>query len=183
MVIAPCCQVGDGAPASVQQSFQDALTRNKVAVQLPVSSPAARVGSGYVQMVQSASTDAPAVFMLAKPDQLGTAFLVAGALLARYQALGGPGGDLGYPVSDASGGGTQLFAGGALAGSPVRIVTGAILARWAALGYENGAAGLPVSDVAAFSTFAANSGCPKSFSQGRDLCRHRRTAEPDRPTW
>ena len=124
VVIAPCCQVGDGAPASVQQSFQDALARNQVSAQIPVSAPAARVGSGYVQMVQSSSPEAPVVFLLAKADQAGTAYLVAGAMLARYQALGGPGGDLGYPLSDASGGGTQLFAGGALAGNPVRVVSG-----------------------------------------------------------
>src|SRR2546430_12399384 len=51
-VIAPCCQVGDGAPTAVQRSFQDALTRNQIAVQLPVAAPAVRVGSGYVQTVQ-----------------------------------------------------------------------------------------------------------------------------------
>ena len=45
IVISPCCQVGDGAPPVVQQSFQDALTRNKISVQLPLPSPAARVGS------------------------------------------------------------------------------------------------------------------------------------------
>ena len=30
IVISPCCQVGDGAPPVVQQSFRDALTRNKI---------------------------------------------------------------------------------------------------------------------------------------------------------
>ena len=54
IVISPCCQVGDGAPPVVQQSFRDALTRNKISVQPPIPSPAARVGSGYIQMVQSA---------------------------------------------------------------------------------------------------------------------------------
>ena len=64
------------------------------------------------------------VYLLAQSDRLGTAYVVAGAILARYQALGGPAGELGYPASDASAGGTQLFANGAaLGGSPVRLVT------------------------------------------------------------
>ena len=133
IVISPCCQVGDGAPSAVQQAFQDALARNKIVAQAPLPAPAARVGGGYVQMVQSA--DSNAVYMLAQSDRLGTAYVVAGAILARYQALGGPAGTLGYPASDASAGGTQLFANGAaLGGSPVRLVTAPILAKWALLG-------------------------------------------------
>ena len=141
-MIAPCCQVGDGAPATVQQAFQDALSRNKIVAQFPLPAPAARVGAGYVQMVQSA--DSTAVYMLAQSDRLGTAYVVSGAILTRYQALGGPAGTLGYPASDVSGGGTQMFANGAaLGGNPVRLVTSPILAKWALLGYESGAAGFP----------------------------------------
>ncbi|HXK05741.1 MAG TPA: hypothetical protein VMS37_25290, partial [Verrucomicrobiae bacterium] len=55
IVIAPCCQVGDGSTPAVQQSFQDALTRNKISAAIPVPSPAQRVGNGYVQMVQDTS--------------------------------------------------------------------------------------------------------------------------------
>src|ERR1019366_6200349 len=52
IVISPCCQLGDGAPPVVQQSFKDALTRNKISVQPPIPSPAQRVGNGYIQVVQ-----------------------------------------------------------------------------------------------------------------------------------
>ena len=164
IVVAPCCQVGDGAPTAVQQAFQDALTRDKIAVATPVQAPASRVGNGYVQMVQSI---AGSVVMLAQSDTLGTAYVVAGPLLTSYQAMGGPSGSLGYPISDASAGGTQLFANSAaLAGTPVRLVSGVVLAKWALLGYETGAAGLPQSDASAFATPGVNSGQQQSFTGG-----------------
>ncbi|HEV2445028.1 MAG TPA: Ig-like domain-containing protein, partial [Candidatus Sulfopaludibacter sp.] len=146
VVTAPCCQVGDGAPLSVQSAFQSALTRNQVTAQTPVAAPAIRSGSGYIQMVQSNNSSAPVTYLIAQSDQSGSAFLVSAALLSAYQALGGPAGSMGYPASDASAGGTQQFQNGALAGSPVRIVSGPILAKWGLLGYETGAAGPPVSD-------------------------------------
>src|ERR1019366_9558207 len=65
IVISPCCQVGEGAPPVVQQSFKDALTRNKISVQPPIPSPAERVGNGYIQMVQSAD-GAAATYILAE---------------------------------------------------------------------------------------------------------------------
>jgi len=120
VVTMTCCQVGDGAPVAVQQAFQAALARNKIAVQLPVAGSAVRAGSGYVQMVQSSGANSTA-YMLAEADQAGAAYVVGGAVLARYQGLGGPTGALGYPASDQSSGGTQQFQNGAaLAGSPVR---------------------------------------------------------------
>ncbi len=168
IVISPCCQVGDGAPASVQQAFQDALTRNKIVVQPPLPAPAARVGGGYVQMLQS--PDSNTTYMLAQSDRLGTAYVVSGGILARYQALGGPAGTLGYPASDASAGGTQLFANGAaLGGSPVRLVQAPILAKWALLGYDSGAAGLPAGEAVPFSTLGANSGQQQAFTKGTIL--------------
>ena len=166
IVIAPCCQVGDGAPPLVQQSFKDALTRNKISVQSPIPSPATRVGNGYLQMVQSADAGA-AIYLVAQSDKVGTAFVVGGAVLTAWQALGGAGGPLGYPVSDLSAGGTQRFENGAaLAGNPVRLVSGGILTKWALLGYESGAAGAPSSDAAVFSTFGANSGSAQAFAGG-----------------
>jgi uncharacterized protein (TIGR03437 family) len=167
LVTAPCCQVGDGAPASVQQSFQTALARDQVVVQVPVSAPATRVGSGYIQMLQSADPNAPVVYMLAKSDSVGTAFLVSGAVLAYYLAAGGPAGPLGYPLGDVSAGGTQLFLNGAaLAGNPVRLVSGAVLTKWALLGLEAGTAGPPVADATAYSTFGANAGLTQAFANG-----------------
>ena len=167
LVIAPCCQIGDGAPAAVAQAFQDALTRNKLTAQVPVPSAAARVGNGYVQMVQASGAGVSGQVMLAQSDSLGTAYVVAGAVLVRYLVLGGPAGALGYPIGDQSAGGTQLFAASAaLAGNPVRLVSGGTLAKWSALGYETGTAGPPTSDAAAFSTFGADSGFAQSFGGG-----------------
>jgi hypothetical protein len=134
IVISPCCQVGDGAPPVVQQSFRDALTRNKIPVQPPIPSPAARVGGGYIQMVQSA--DSAETYILAQSDKIGTAFVVGGVVLAAWQSLGGAGGPLGYPATDLTAGGTQRFEGAALAGNPVRLVSGGILTKWGLLGMK-----------------------------------------------
>jgi len=164
IVISPCCQVGDGAPPVVQQSFRDALTRNKISVQPPIPSPAARVGGGYIQMLQSA--DSAETYVLAQSDKIGTAFVVGGAVLAAWQSLGGAGGPLGYPVTDLTAGGTQRFEGAALAGNPVRLVSGGVLTKWGLLGYETGTAGAPLYDPAAFSTFGANSGIGQGFAGG-----------------
>jgi len=48
-----------------------------------------------------------------------TGYVVAGAMLGQYMALGGPAGALGYPLADATAGGRQTFEHGALAGNPV----------------------------------------------------------------
>jgi uncharacterized protein (TIGR03437 family) len=166
IVIAPCCQVGDGAPPLVQQSFKDALTRNKITVQTPIPSPATRAGSGYLQLVQSADAGG-ATYVVAESDRVGSAFVVGGAVLTAWQSLGGATGPLGYPVTDLSAGGTQRFENGtALAGNPVRLVSGGILTKWGSLSYETGVAGAPISDAAAFSTFGANSGSAQAFSGG-----------------
>jgi uncharacterized protein (TIGR03437 family) len=164
LVIAPCCQVGDGAPASVQSSFQDALTRNKITAQLPVAGPALRLGSGYVQAVQASDGT---TWWIAQSDKVGTAYVVGGLILEKYQALGGPSGALGYPTSDRSAGGTQTFENSAaLAGNPVRLVSGGVLAKWTSLGLETGSAGAPTADAVAFSTFGANSGTAQAFTGG-----------------
>jgi uncharacterized protein (TIGR03437 family) len=161
-----CCQVGDGAPTAVQQAFQSALTRNQISVELPVAGPAVRAGSGYVQMVESSGANG-AVYMIGEADQAGVAYVVGGAVLTRYQGLGGPAGALGYPSSDQSAGGTQRFQNSAaLAGNPVRVVSGLILSKWALLNYEAGAAGAPVAEATTFSTMGANSGAMQSFANG-----------------
>ena len=160
----PCCQVGEGAPnATAAQAFQDAVTRNRLALQLPGRYPVRRAGNGYVQEVATANG---ARVVLALPDRVAQAFVLAGALLARYEDLGGPAGLLGYPQSDASAGGRQSFENGALAGVPVRLVAGALLTRWQALGLEGGALGSPVSEGAGFFTFAATSGTQQAFRSG-----------------
>jgi uncharacterized protein (TIGR03437 family) len=171
-VTAPCCAVGEGAPSSVvSQTFQDAVTRNRLNLRLPAADPVRRLGAGYVQEVFDANPSFTIRYLLAKPDNVATVFVVTGELLARYEELGGPLGPLGYPASDATPGGRQMFAGGAmaLAGSPVRLVSGAIAAKWAALGYETVLAGPPLSDAVPFSTFMATSGQAQAFQNGTIL--------------
>jgi len=83
---------GRWAPLAVQQSFQDALTRNRISVQVPVASPAQRVADGYIQMVQS-SDAAATVYILAQSDKVGAAYVVGGAC-HRLAVDGGAGGSL-----------------------------------------------------------------------------------------
>jgi uncharacterized protein (TIGR03437 family) len=162
IVNAVCCSVGEGAPTSVAAAFQAALTRNHLAAAMPVPDAASRSGSGYVQTV----TASGATCLLAMADGASTAYVVSGALLAAYLALGGPAGSVGYPSSDATSAGRQMFAGGALAGSPVQLVSGTVLAKWAALGYETGSAGPPTGAAYAFTTFTGSSGTAQSFANG-----------------
>ena len=165
-VFSRCCDVGEGATPAVQQGFQDAVLRNRLAVVTPVPGPVERKGAGYIQQLQSSEPGSPAVYLLAMPDRQAAAYLVAGQILARYLDLGGPTGVLGYPIGDANAAGRQLFENGALAGTPVTLVSGAVLNKWAVLGYEAGPAGLPAGDVSSFSTFGANSGEQQAFRGG-----------------
>jgi uncharacterized protein (TIGR03437 family) len=163
-VSAPCCQVGEGAPtAEIQRSFQDAITRSRLAVAVPSPFPVRRVGAGYVQDVASPEG---VRHLLAKSDRISTAYVISGELLASYERAAGPLGSFGYPVSDASSGGAQLFEGGALAGTPPRPVTGALLTKWATLGYETGAAGPPSSDAQNFVSANSTGGAAQSFRGG-----------------
>ncbi len=164
-VSSPCCQIGEGAPtAAMQQSFQDAVTRQRLNVKLPAANPVARVGIGYVQELTSA--DSSQRYLLCRSDRSPGVFVVGGDLLRAYELEGGPAGKTGYPTADATAGGRQVFEGGVLAGSPVYLVTGAIAARWAALGFEAGALGPPVSAPAAALSFRGASGTLQSFRGG-----------------
>lgn len=165
-VTAPCCDIGAGAPTpAIQQAFQDAVTRNKLSLRLPVPTAVRRAGTGYVQDVQDAATGAP--YLIAVADGSLAGYVLGGALLASYNDLGGPSGSLGYPVSDATTGGRQLFANqAALAGNPVQMVAGPFLAKWAALSYETGAAGSPTSAVVPALSFRATTGQTQSFKSG-----------------
>lgn len=168
-VAAPCCAVGEGAPtAALQQSFLDAVARNRLNPRLPSASPVQRVGAGYLQEFVTADTGVR--FVLAKPDSSAVAYLLSGGLLTAFEAAGGPGGALGYPSSDPSLTGRQLFENqAALAGDPIRPVDGLILTRWAQLGYETGALGNPVSVVSRFLTFNATAGRAQYFANGAIL--------------
>ena len=168
-VAAPCCAVGEGAPtAALQQSFLDAIARNRLNPRLPAASPVQRFGAGYLQ--EFVSVDNGVRFVLAKPDSSSLAYLLTGGLLAAYEGAGGPGSSLGYPASDPTATGRQNFENQtALGGDPVQIVSGAILTRWAQLGYESGALGNPASPVSRFLTFNATAGRAQNFRNGAIL--------------
>jgi uncharacterized protein (TIGR03437 family) len=165
-VTAPCCQIGEGAPTPViTQAIQDAVTRNRLTIALPARSPAQRIGLGYAQELFSTGAQ-PVRYLVAKPDQSPSAYVVTGDFLARYDQTGGLAGSLGYPASDAAASGRQLFQNAsALAGSPVRLVTGAILAKWTGLNFENGA-GAPVDEAASVLASTGNRGTRQTFAKG-----------------
>ncbi|HEU0120050.1 MAG TPA: hypothetical protein VFQ91_05950 [Bryobacteraceae bacterium] len=163
-VQAPCCQLGEGAPsAAAAQAFADAFTRNRLTLTVPLPGPVRRVGNGYQQDATAAGGER---IVIALPDRSAQAWILRGGLLAAYEQAGGAAGALGYPATDATAGGRQLFEGGALAGSPVQWVSGGILAKWAMLNYENGALGPPAGPEMAFATFAASSGVTQNFREG-----------------
>ena len=166
MVNSPCCALGEGSPTpSIQQAFQDAATRNHLALKLPAASPVSRAGSGYIQTVQDANTGT--TLLLALSDRSSSAYVLTGAILAKYLQLGGPNGPLGYPSSDATASGRQLFENSAaLAGNPVQDVSGAFLAKWAALSYEAGPAGPPLSEQTSVLSFRATAGIEQMFANG-----------------
>ncbi|MDQ6650914.1 MAG: N-acetylmuramoyl-L-alanine amidase [Actinomycetota bacterium] len=82
---------------------------------------------------------------------------VHGAILAAYDGLGGPGGLLGFPVSDETAAPDQVgrfsyFARGGIYWTPAagaHEVHGAILQHWAQLGFEHSVLGYPTSDESA----------------------------------
>ena len=167
-VTAPCCQIGEGAPnPTIQQSFVDAVTRTRLSVRLPSPSPVRRAGAGFIQELAPVDPNSTVRYLLARGDDSPNAYLVTGALLTRYLELGGPPGALGYPLADATAGGRQLFAGGALAGSPLaQVVTAPILTRWGVQGYESGQAGVPRGPVESVLSFTATLGLTQNFSGG-----------------
>ncbi|MCU0245758.1 MAG: hypothetical protein MUC42_04240, partial [Bryobacter sp.] len=166
IVTAPCCAVGEGAPtAEIAQSFQDAVSRLRIPIRFPGPSPVRRAGAGYVQ--EHARSDNGQRVVLAKPDSQPQTYALQGAILTAYEAQGGFTGSLGYPVSDATAGGRQMFENrAALAGSPVLAVSGAILDKWSILGYETGGLGSPLTAAIGFLTFSGASGLQQAFRGG-----------------
>ena len=162
-----CCSIGQGAPTTaVLQAFQDAVSRDQLNIVLPAASGVTRLGAGYVQQLNGPSG---VTYLVAVPDSTSAGYIVTGALLTQYLQLGGPAGSLGYPLSDATVSGRQLFQGGALAGNPVQLVTGTILSGWQSLGYETGLAGSPTGAAGAFVTFRGTTGVAQNFQSGEIL--------------
>ncbi len=162
-----CCTIGQGAPTiAIQQAFQDAVSRNKLNIVLPAASGVIRSGAGYVQQLMSTSG---VTYLVAVSDSANAGYVVTGTLLTQYLQLGGVTGSLGYPSSDATAAGRQLFQNGALAGNPVQVVSGAILAGWQSLGYEAGLAGLPTAPSTPFVSFRGTTGVAQNFQTGEIL--------------
>ena len=86
-----------------------------------------------------------------------TTYVVQGAILARYQSLGGARGFLGRPLSNElttpnPAGRYSVFEGGSIywtAATGAWEVHGAIFEDWAALGWENGRLGFPLTNETA----------------------------------
>ncbi|NEK87252.1 hypothetical protein GCU60_16035, partial [Blastococcus saxobsidens] len=80
--------------------------------------------------------------------------VLSGAVLDRYRAAGGLGGELGRPMTGVTtlpgGGQFAHFQGGSIywtQATGARVLSGAVRDRWAAQGWENGPLGYPTSDV------------------------------------
>lgn len=164
-VASQCCAIGEGAPTqALTQTFQDAVQRNRLTVRTPVANPVRRVANGLAQ--EAIVLPSGERVVIAKADSSPLAFVLSGRLLSTFEASGGLSGPLGFPLSDASAGGTQRFENGALAGSPVRLVSGAILTRWLALGAETGVLGPPVTDMLPALSFTGQTVFSQSFRSG-----------------
>ncbi len=163
-VNAPCCTIGYSAPAAVQTAFQDALSRNQVTVKAPVPAPAQIVGNGYIQMMTPVG--ATQAILVAEANGSPLAYVVSGAILVAYQNAGGPSGPAGYPTSDVTPAGRQLFANAAIAGNPAFVVSGQILTKWSSLGYETGSLGLPTAAVSPFTSALGEAGLQQPFQNG-----------------
>ena len=170
-VTAPCCQIGEGAPtAAIQQAFQDAVTRNKLSVQLPAGFQRGARGQ-WLRAATAEHWDAARSVPGRRARWLHHGLCHCGRDPRPIPGLGGPAGTLGYPQSDATPGGRQTFERGTLAGNPVQLVAGAILAKWGALGYETGVAGPPTAAATTFQTFRGITGTMQSFQNALILRR------------
>ncbi len=164
-VATPCCDIGEGAPtAAITTAFQAAVTRNRLSLVLPNPTPVTRASGGYIQQFTAA---AGGTVVISESDKSTVAYSLLGNLYTAYLAFGGFGNSLGYPSTDASPGGTQLFeSGAALAGSPVVLVPAAITQKWATSGYEKGSVGAPTAAAASFVSSLATAGQSQSFAGG-----------------
>jgi uncharacterized protein (TIGR03437 family) len=165
-VASQCCEPGEGAPTpTISQAIQETIRRNRLTVRLPTGAPVQRMGAGHYQEFQDAATGAP--YLIAVPDPGSTGFLVKGEILGRLVSLGGLTGPLGYPSSEETAGGRQMFSGRyALAGRPVRLVQSPLIEKWAAFLYEAGPLGSPTSDAGQTTTFSGSPAVYQSFTGG-----------------
>ena len=101
----------------------------------------------------------------------GARDVIDGPMLDRYLALGGAGGDLGYPLGIPACGAprdgcVQRFQGGSIywtGSTGARVVSGAVRSRWAAAGGPSGSLGYPVTDTICG---LRKDGCGQNFTGG-----------------
>jgi len=163
-----CCSIGQGAPTqAISLAFQTAVTRNQLAVALPVQAPVTRVGTGYIQTLTSAGGSG-ITWVVAESDGSTAAYILTGSIYTDYLALGGFTGSLGYPVSDPLPGPAQKFASGAaLAGSPVTVVAAQVANKWFSLGGVAAGAGQPMGTAASFESYSGAMGVTEAFANGQ----------------
>jgi hypothetical protein len=130
------------------------------------------VGDGVGSKADFAGAAAPSIFYTS-----GTgAHIVLGAIKAKWLAMGGPAGTLGYPVTDTTatptGGRFNHFSGMGRntsiywsAATGAHVVRGVIRTKWAATGWENNL-GYPVSDE--FCGLRGG-GCGQHFSKAASI--------------
>ena len=64
---------------------QLAVSRNRLNLSLPISTPALRLGTGFVQDAQDAANETD--YSIAVPDGAGTGYVVGGMLLGKYDRV------------------------------------------------------------------------------------------------
>ena len=155
-----CCGIGEGAPTpAITQAFQAAVVRNHLVVALPNETAVVSAGSGYVQFLSDIA--------VSQSGSSALAYVSRSSVYAAYLANGGFTGPLGYPASDVSAGGTQVYTGGAaLAGSPVRLIPAGIAAKWLLTGAETGFLGPPAGISTSFTSLTGVAGITQTFAGG-----------------
>jgi len=199
---------GDGQPASSATVFAKGYDSGCPGgyVNLPATSLAQRWANGQadrgVQLGtvennsygwkkfypgEAGSAAAPAMYITYSTDCTfypQTGHSVCGAIRDRYDALGGPGGFLGYPSVDAvlnpdgvglrqqfqGAGGAWIYQG---PNSGAHEIGGGIYTRWGAQSYERGPLGYPTSDErAAFTSFNGSGDRQNDFEHGSIYWNH-----------
>ncbi len=165
---AVCCSIGQGAPTpAISLAFQTAVTRNQLAVALPVQAPVTRLGTGYIQTL-TAANGSGTTWVVAEADGSTAAYILTGSIYTAYLAAGGFTGSLGYPVSDPLPGPAQKFASGAaLAGSPVALIAAQVAPKWFSLGGVASGAGQPTGAPASFESYSGATGVTEAFANGQ----------------
>ncbi len=109
-------------------------------------------------------------WMFSSPST-GARDVIDGPMLDKYLALGGAGGDLGYPLGIPACGAprdgcVQRFQGGSIywtGSTGARVVSGAVRSRWAAAGGPSGSMGFPTTDTICG---LRKGGCGQNFTGG-----------------